>query len=203
MKKLILYLLIILFCVLFQDIFSQNIFNDYLTCYNKHVCLSDSNLIIEDGDYMTFENRWMCDFKFDFFLPKSIFKHGFVNCYFMLTVQQDEHIIVMTKATYEENGIETAEYYFVMYNNNGEILDTLCLLAGRDTYKDIKDFYMSYIMLNKNEILQICVGPYSDKDTTANCKKIIYTIKDNGFIFNSEELYNKVFIPNNVTDVRL
>lgn len=203
MKKLILDLLIISFCTLFQDVFSQSKFNDYLTCYNKQICLSDSNLIVEDGDYMTFENRWMRDFKFDIFLPKSIFKRGFDNCYFLLAVQHDEHIIVMTKVTYEENDIETAEYYFIMYNNNGEILDTLRLLAGRDTYKDIKDFYMSYIILNKNEILQICIGPYSGKDTTANCKKKKYTIKDNGFIFNSEELYNKVFIPNNVTDVRL
>lgn len=159
--------------------------------------------MINDENYMTSENRWLKGFEYEDFLPQSILSPNMENCYFMLYSQYGRNTLGMLKLIYGENETEVAKYLFIMYNESGNIIDTLCLLAEKDTYRDIDDFFMSYIALSKNEIQHVCVGPFSSDDTMTTCKKVIYRITDNGFTYKTEDDFGEIMIPDRATDIRL
>ncbi len=201
--KVIWYLFVLVPFGICANACAQNRFDGYLSYYSRQVNPADSIIAIKDCDYMKFEFRRLNGFIYDDFLPKSIFRQGFENCYFMLTMCHDDKIVAMIKNIYVVDDIETAEYFFVLYNNTGVILDTLCLLAGRDTYKDIDDFFMSYIILKKNEIQHVCIGPFGSDDAVTNCKKSFFAIVENHFVLQNEESYNNVLVPIEALDIRI
>ena len=196
----IFYAIILISC---SNVTAQSCFNNYLSVYCKQINLTDYNLIIYDEDYMTFENRWLEGFEYEDFLPKSFLSPNMDNCYFMFKTQYGKKTIGMLKITYDEDETDIAKYLFIMYDEMGDIIDTLCLLSGKDTYKDIDDFFMSYIILSQNEIQHICMGPFSYKDVKTTCKKVTYSITDNGFSYKTEKKIGDIVIPYRATDIRL
>lgn len=189
-------------CLEFTNINAQNCFDEYLSCYCKQVTLNDSNLVVHDENYVTFENRWFNNFKYNYYLPKSVFLDGFENWYFMLTSRQDESVLAMTKIIQDKEGVITSRYLFIIYDNEGKIIDTLNITAARDSYLNIENFFMSYIILNKNKIQHIQIGPFKEDDTMTVCKKVLYNIFEKRIVQVSTIFHGKVNIPNVATDIK-
>lgn len=203
MNKFITFIFYAIIFIGCSNVKAQSRFNNYLSVFCKQICLTDNNLIIDDKDYMTFENRWLKGFEYEDFLPQSFLVPNMDNCYFMLKTQYGRNTIGLVKLFYDEDETDIAKYLFIMYNESGEIIDTLCLLSGKYTYLDIDDFFMSYIVLSRNEIQHVCIGPFSTNDVKTTCKKVTYIVTEKGFYYKTEKKYGVIMIPDKATDIRL
>lgn len=135
------------------------------------------------------------NYKFQNFIPKEM---GFVGPntaiypYFMFTNQIFYFTLFWYVTTdekvFKNNG---AFYYFVIYNKNGEIVNTHKLLGTKDQqwFKDGVN-YDSKLFISKNKIKYLLYGPYKLPEKEAKCLEVIYEINNNGsFNILSERSY--------------
>jgi hypothetical protein len=73
------------------------------------------------------------------------------------------------------------DFYFIFYDESGNVINSYNLLRGADQqwFKDGVNYDVK-LFISEDRIMYLLYGPYKVPEMEANCKEVIYEIKDSG-----------------------
>ena len=166
---------------------TNNLFNEFLSQNFKEVNLNDTFIF-----YSTFfDDISFCKsiaygkYKYQQFLPETM---GYVsaNTMIMTCLMYRSHNYIITifdyitedEKVFKNNG---CYYYFVIYDETGKIINSYKLLRKTDQqwFKDGVN-NDTKLFISNDKVHYFLYGAYRVPEMEANCKEIVYEIKDNG-----------------------
>jgi len=189
MNKLF-FIIGVFFSINCQILYSQTneLFNEYLSKSFKKIDLSNEFVPYYSNTTFFDDTRKAIaygQYKYQQFLPETMgYVSTNISIYTNLMYRTHNYIVTIfdyitdDKNVFENNG---AYYYFVFYNDTGKIINCYKLLRSTDQqwFKNGVN-HASKLFISKDKIMYLLYGPYRVPEMEANCKEVIYEIKDNG-----------------------